>query len=190
MSPETNRFGVYLCVFGTLAATAGALWCVTDSVVTPNVAVCWYIWGFCVVASVVWLTDRCAATGERADPSASQQVAESVARAATDHCAIVQRTKLDGQHLTLEERAYIGYAVTTKQIPHCPDCGGPLCRGPEGGCSVNYGCRGCGSEFNIAVFGVDSVVCLVMAERLSDAGPREMGERAGLYSLAPQTERL
>ena len=33
----------------------------------------------------------------------------------------------------------------------CPDCGHPLIKGPEGGCSVNAPCTNpeCGSEFNL-----------------------------------------
>lgn len=32
----------------------------------------------------------------------------------------------------------------------CPDCGGCLYAGPEGGMSVNVACDKCGSEFNLS----------------------------------------
>lgn len=33
--------------------------------------------------------------------------------------------------------------------PVCPDCGGNLFKGPEGGLSVNVKCKNCGAEFNV-----------------------------------------
>jgi hypothetical protein len=35
----------------------------------------------------------------------------------------------------------------------CPDCGGGLRHGPEGGCGMNVRCEGCGHEFTIAWLG-------------------------------------
>lgn len=60
----------------------------------------------------------------------------------------------------------------------CPDCGGVLKEGPTGGMSMNVCCSRCFSEFNITIWGG---FCL--GERISDAGPREIGNRALLYHL-------
>jgi len=36
------------------------------------------------------------------------------------------------------------------ETSRCPDCGGFLRKGPEGGVSINIACIGCGSEFNFS----------------------------------------
>jgi uncharacterized protein (DUF983 family) len=35
----------------------------------------------------------------------------------------------------------------------CPDCGGGLLMGPEGGCAVNVTCEACGHEYNVGIAG-------------------------------------
>lgn len=77
-------------------------------------------------------------------------------------------TTKDGDRLTDEELQKMG-----EDQKKCCDCGGSLLRGPQGGGSYNMACPDCGSEFNwIMPFGV---------ERISDKGPRELGDRAELY---------
>lgn len=58
----------------------------------------------------------------------------------------------------------------------CPDCGTVLAEGPAGGCCQNMACGVCGSEFNITLF-FDAIT----GERISDAGPRDLGDRRQLY---------
>ncbi len=60
----------------------------------------------------------------------------------------------------------------------CPDCGGPFQEGPHGGLAVNYICLSCHSEFNLTF-----IAEAVIGERISDRGPREIGERAWAYGL-------
>ena len=65
---------------------------------------------------------------------------------------------------------------------HCPDCGGTLYEGPEGGGSQNVVCGKCYSEFNLAL--------PLFVHRISDRGPRELGDRASVYRMPPTTEKL
>jgi predicted RNA-binding Zn-ribbon protein involved in translation (DUF1610 family) len=63
----------------------------------------------------------------------------------------------------------------------CPDClhiG--LLAGPSGGDSINTLCPNCGSEFNISVFAT-KIGLEVDAERISQKGPRDPGNRRDLY---------
>lgn len=42
-----------------------------------------------------------------------------------------------------------GHEYWEEQLQDCPDCGcDQFYEGPHGGCSVNYKCAICGSEFN------------------------------------------
>jgi len=84
----------------------------------------------------------------------------------------VQRSSKEHEELTDYERKLI------RLMGNCPDCGGRLLRGPEGGMSVNCCCAVCHSEFNITVIG-DAV----LGERISGAGPRDVGDRAWCYGL-------
>ncbi len=78
----------------------------------------------------------------------------------------------DGEKLTEYE---INLIKSTKK---CPDCGGELCSGPEGGCSLNTACSVCYSEFNLML-----APGWISGDRISDKGPRDLGDRAGLYGL-------
>jgi len=82
------------------------------------------------------------------------------------------RSSKEGERLTDWECKKI--AKTLK----CPDCGGALKKGPEGGCSVNVCCIQCFSEFNITIWDGSC-----MGERISDVGPRDVGDRAWAYQL-------
>jgi hypothetical protein len=74
----------------------------------------------------------------------------------------------------------------------CPDCGGELLRGPEGGMSINSACDKCHSEFNITI--LKWADTHVIGERISDKGPRSIGDRGWCYGLpndpAPSAEPL
>ena len=59
-----------------------------------------------------------------------------------------------------------------------PDCGGEPISGLAGGAATNFSCGHCHSEFNLTVFGD-----LVIGERISDRGPRDVGNRAWCYGL-------
>ena len=77
-------------------------------------------------------------------------------------------TSKDGESLTEDEMVLVGEFVNT-----CPDCGNSFLYGPTGGGSQNVACEHCGSEFNIMLpFGI---------ERISDRGPRSLGDRRELY---------
>ena len=67
---------------------------------------------------------------------------------------------------------------TIRHTGKCPDCGGKLKEGPHGGMSVNHVCLQCHSEFNLTIIGE-----AVIGGRISDAGPRDIGERAWAYGL-------
>lgn len=71
---------------------------------------------------------------------------------------------------------YEGYLIKKGEFACCPDCGGFLVEGPEGGCSLNTLCEKCGSEFNLTFWG-DSII----GERISDRGPRDVGDRKWAY---------
>jgi len=60
----------------------------------------------------------------------------------------------------------------------CPDCGGKLLPGPRGGSSQNFCCAICHSEFNLTI-----IAGAVLGERISDAGPRDVGDRGWCYGL-------
>jgi hypothetical protein len=82
----------------------------------------------------------------------------------------IERSSKEMDHLTSDEGRLIF------QTGRCPDCGGGLAPGPSGGLSKNCACMMCGSEFNLTW-----VTGAVMGERISDRGPRELGDRANLY---------
>ncbi len=71
---------------------------------------------------------------------------------------------------------YEGTLIAAGTCAKCPDCGGYLLQGPEGGMSINTLCEGCGSEFNLTFWGG-----LIIGERISDRGPRDPGHRACVY---------
>lgn len=77
-----------------------------------------------------------------------------------------QRSTANGERLTREERGYIWASAALAGCARCPDCGGILAGGPEGGASQNAACRNCGSEFNIAFVPGDC-----WGERISEPGP-------------------
>jgi hypothetical protein len=91
--------------------------------------------------------------------------------------SIVNRSSEAHEKLTEEERHFIsglaqGYVT-------CPDCEqGGLLSGPSGGMSQNVMCENCESEFNLTFVGEQCI----FAERISNAGPRDAGDRKGLYS--------
>lgn len=85
------------------------------------------------------------------------------------------KTNKTGQRLTDYEIKVMRRGICKKTL-YCPDCKGTLLVGPEGSCYINCLCDNCGSEFNITVFWGD-----VIGERISDAGPRDPGERRSLY---------
>lgn len=87
------------------------------------------------------------------------------------------RSSKDGENLTDWEQDQI--ARTDK----CPDCGDTLREGPSGGMSTNFLCLGCHSEFNLTYFEGG-----VHGERISDAGPRNIGDRAWAYGLEPSKQ--
>lgn len=85
------------------------------------------------------------------------------------NAVIVETTSKDGQMLT----DYENEKLRKSKMRECPDCDGPLRPGPEGG-GQNFACSRCGSEFNLEPF-------LMFSERISDRGPRELGDREKLY---------
>ncbi len=88
----------------------------------------------------------------------------------------VTTSSRDGEHLTEHELHLIS------KYSACPDCQvGQLLEGPSGGCSTNYLCDNCGSEFNLAVLPGWQAV----GERISPKGPRDPGNRWNLYG--PET---
>jgi hypothetical protein len=87
------------------------------------------------------------------------------------HVAI-ERSSKERESLTEWERDQI------HRTGHCPDCGGGLKEGPHGGMGANYICLVCHSEFNLTL-----IAEAVLGERISDAGPRDVGERAWAYGL-------
>jgi hypothetical protein len=103
------------------------------------------------------------------------------------HTAIRCRSNARHDEMTPEEQDYFADTVRRVGRPGCPDCGRPLYRGPEGCGSYNWGCRGCGSEFNCMLFRTDrgSVAC--WGQRISDPGPRALGERDCVYGCDPPT---
>ena len=74
------------------------------------------------------------------------------------------------ERLTCWEQCYV------RDQLRCPDCRGELVGGPEGGCSKNYCCKTCHSEFNLTI-----LVGAALGERISDRGPRKVGDRAWCY---------
>lgn len=85
---------------------------------------------------------------------------------------IKRRSSREGDLTHAEQRTITGTG-------HCPDCGGDLRRGPCGGISQNVCCASCHSEFNLTFW--DGM--LVTGQRISDKGPRELGDRAWCYGL-------
>jgi hypothetical protein len=89
------------------------------------------------------------------------------------------RSQHNGDFLTPHERETM--RLGSGKPLTCPDCvpASFLCRGPSGGGSTNYACRQCGSEFNLMVVPVQ------FSARISDRGPRELGERSDCYADHP-----
>lgn len=86
----------------------------------------------------------------------------------------------DGESITSDEGAYIAKAVGT-DTPSCPDCRiGNLCKGPEGGASMNCMCNHCTSEFNL-VLGPTWTI----GERISDPGQGDHDRARTLYGINP-----
>jgi hypothetical protein len=85
-------------------------------------------------------------------------------------CKRIERSSREGEHLTPDECRLVF------QTGRCPDCGGGLSPGPSGGISRNCACLICSSEFNLTW-----LPGAVIGERISDKGPRELGDRANLY---------
>jgi hypothetical protein len=83
-----------------------------------------------------------------------------------------KRSSKEQEHLTGYEERVIG------KKKRCPDCGGRLLGGPQGGLAVNVCCMQCHSEFNVTIVGN-----AVIGQRISDRGPREIGDRAWCYGL-------
>ncbi len=84
----------------------------------------------------------------------------------------VERSSHDGDDLTAWEQDQI------RRTGRCPDCGGELRQGPHGGMAINHLCLKCSSEFSLTFIGE-----AVIGERISDPGPRDVGERAWAYGL-------
>lgn len=82
------------------------------------------------------------------------------------------RSSKEGDKLTFHEQEII------RDTARCPDCGGEFKEGPHGGLAINCICLTCHSEFNLTI-----IADAVIGERISDAGPRDMGERARVYGL-------
>ncbi len=86
----------------------------------------------------------------------------------------MERSSEAHERLTEDERQFLSSAPTT-----CPDCQqGKLLGGPCGGMSQNCMCEFCESEFNLTFLGNQCI----FAERISESGPRDAGNRKGLYS--------
>lgn len=64
---------------------------------------------------------------------------------------ITERSSLARPPLTDQEISYLYGVWERDQRLACPQCGGDLVGGPEGGASQNFGCYGCRSAFNLAV---------------------------------------
>jgi hypothetical protein len=88
------------------------------------------------------------------------------------------------ESLTLYELDLIRHYTREKGHLCCPDCGGALLEGPEGGMSMNTACKKCHGEFNVTIF--DSK--LVCVDRISDKGPRSIGDRGWCYGLPNDAE--
>ena len=84
----------------------------------------------------------------------------------------IERSSKEGEDLTDDERLLIS------KTKRCPDCGGRLKEGPQGGMATNYCCEKCFSEFNLTIIGR-----AVIGERISDRGPRDIGDRAWCYGI-------
>lgn len=87
------------------------------------------------------------------------------------------RTSKLSEALTRWELRYM------RKKERCPDCQvGTLVRGTELlGVTVNVCCTSCHSEFNLTIWNRQG---LSYGKRLSDKGPRLLGERAVLYGLS------
>lgn len=78
-----------------------------------------------------------------------------------------------------QERLTRGEEELIRTTGHCPDCGGDLRRGPQGGMSVNVCCLRCHSEFNLTFWRGQ----VVGGQRISDRVPRDLGDRKECYGL-------
>lgn len=91
---------------------------------------------------------------------ATHQLKEEVARGPLVVKTLAPvRTSREGERL-------LPWELEAMRNGRCPDCGEPLGEGPSGAGCVNMACAndGCGSRFNVSIFGVD---------RISNASPRK-----------------
>lgn len=95
-----------------------------------------------------------------------------------DTRVIEQRSQKEREDISEHEAAYIAWALENEK-PTCPDCQiGKLCKGPEGGCSMNTMCNHCTSEFNLTIG-----PSWVIGERISDAGAGDPKRARCLYGI-------
>lgn len=87
-------------------------------------------------------------------------------------CKKIERTSKEHDVLSPDEGRMVF------QTGRCPDCGGGLAEGPRGGLSQNFCCVMCHSEFNLTW-----LPGAVHGERISDKGPRDLGDRASVYAF-------
>ena len=84
----------------------------------------------------------------------------------------IQRSSKAGESLTEDEQRLLF------DTGRCVDCDGDLVPGPRRAMATDYCCGECHSEFTLTVL-PDRVI----GERISDAGPRKLGDRAQRYGL-------
>jgi hypothetical protein len=85
---------------------------------------------------------------------------------------LIKRSSKDEEELTPDECRILF------QTRACPDCGGTLAAGPSGCAAQNFCCVVCHSEFNLTW-----LEKAVLGERISDKGPRELGDRSCFYGV-------
>jgi len=97
------------------------------------------------------------------------------------HAFRKRRSSKEEEQLTQDEIDFIDLSMDDGGCAHCPDCEeGQLMNGPTAGDSFNAACDQCGSEFNLTIaFGE-----LMDGQRISDRGPRDLGQRRSLYGRA------
>lgn len=88
------------------------------------------------------------------------------------------RTRKNGERLTQTEVDLM--SQNADEMLRCPDCDGRMAGGPEKNGIRNVACEQCYSEFNLHGFG--------LVIRISDKGPRDLGDRAKHYNLPEKRE--
>lgn len=89
-----------------------------------------------------------------------------------------KRSKKNGERLTDQEIVKITESMDDGGSAKCPDCGSRLMGGPaHGNDDINAACEKCHSEFCLHLLFEECVGGM----RISDRGPRSLGERASLY---------